>query len=463
MAMLSFCVLKLLEGLLWLVLVAGDLLLSLVYYPILWLRRYRYRRRVGELQEATSPSNSSGQEKGETARIVGMKTVVIVGGNFAGQSALHELADNPDFRVILIDQKDYFEYTPGVLRLFCEPTLFDSMAAPLPRGTHDVVLGRVTSVADNHVLVSSSPGSEEMVEFDYLILATGADYRQPITPAVSDSTFATRSATWRKEALKVTHADSVLILGGGAVGVELAAEIACYHPRKSVTLVQGNKHLVPLFPQQTIDHTEAWFRARGVELLLDTKLERWDTRSCTTKDGRVLEADLVFVCFGLKCNSQSVQSGDLAGCLSQRKEVQVNEFLQLESHPHIFAAGDVMINPSREIKQAYYAEMNGKLAAKNIIRLASKEQLLRFPDDMAGAPIMPLVYVVSLGRYDASLGFNQIVVNGLLASLMKWIIEWTKVCQLEGRPIGHLVWVVGDAITFLLSRTCFPPPAKSSD
>lgn len=45
--------------------------------------------------------------------------MVIVGGGFAGACVAQAL--EPDFRVTLIDNKDYFEFTPSVLRTIVEP------------------------------------------------------------------------------------------------------------------------------------------------------------------------------------------------------------------------------------------------------------------------------------------------------------------------------------------------------
>jgi len=395
--------------------------------------------------------------------VANRKTLVIVGGNFGGLAALHEVAHEPGLRVILIDQREYFEYTPGVLRLFCDPTLFLTMAQNSPSGDHEFMVGTVTHVGERRVTVSRASGDVEEVEFDYLVLATGADYRQPITPTPSDCTLTARSSTWCKEAARVKAANTVLILGGGAVGSELAAEIACHFPSKRVTIVDALPHLVPLFPKATIQHVERWLVDKGVELVLGQKIDRSDDRSCTMADGRVIEADLIYVCFGMRCNSQCVAEGELSKSLGPRKEVRVNEFLQLNGQPRVFAIGDVMAHPSGEIKQAYYAEMNGLAAGRNVLRHMRGQALLKYPDDIAGAPIMPLVYIVSLGRYDGSLGFNSVVINGPIAALMKWFIEWTKMRQMERRPVGQLVWHLCDAVTFFLSRYLMQPRAKGSD
>jgi hypothetical protein len=83
--------------------------------------------------------------------------------------------------------------------------------------------------------------------------------------------------------------------------------------------------------------------------------------------------------------------------------------------------------------------------------------LLKYPESISNASISPLVYVVSLGRYDGSLGFNGVVVNGAIAAVVKWVLEWTKVRQMEGRPIGLSVWAFGDALTIWMSNHLIRP------
>jgi len=48
-----------------------------------------------------------------------MKKVVVIGGGFAGNQIAKRLQNK--FNVLLIDTKDYFEYTPGILKLAVNP------------------------------------------------------------------------------------------------------------------------------------------------------------------------------------------------------------------------------------------------------------------------------------------------------------------------------------------------------
>jgi len=388
-----------------------------------------------------------------------IKKVVVVGSGFGGLEAARHLGKDARLDVTMISQRDFFEYVPGILRLFCDPDMFWGMACALPRGNNDFLLGSVIALDSNSVSVQKLDGSTAAVSFDYLILAMGADYRQPVTASVGDSTMEARSATWAREAEKVEQANSVIVLGGGAVGTELAAEIIDHYPEKAVTLITGAKSLVPSFPEKCIAKAHRWLKNRGVLLVLGERVERFDDRSCTTTSGQSFEADIVFNCFGLKANTKSVSTGSLASALTGKQELQVRETLQLEGFDHIFAVGDVMTLPSGEIKQAFYAQLHGKAAAFNVSRHLSNKELLRYPHDIVGSAQAPLVAILSLGRFSGSLIFNSLVVNGFFAAVMKWFIEWSKVQEMRRRPVGLLLWKIGDEISFLLSRCCIRPPA----
>lgn len=209
-------------------------------------------------------------------------------------------------------------------------------------------------------------------------------------------------------------------------------------------------------------------------------------------DGTVLRADVVYVCFGSRPNSESVASfssfgtedgrsseSDTFFSLTGRRNVVVRDTLQLvttdddDSTPTPwFACGDVAKPPTDDEKQAFQAEMQGKVAARNVVRLLESSAtttkrrrpggLLRYPRDIAGADRIPLVFVLSLGRYDGVLGFNSLCVPGPLAAVVKWILEYTKVSHMRGCLFGKLVWKIGDAVTLFLSRTVFRPSSSST-
>jgi NADH dehydrogenase FAD-containing subunit len=488
------------------------------------------------------------------------KTVVIVGGNFAGLAALRELqkwqksrCDEENLHIILIDRRSYSEYTPGILRLFCEPGYFFHLAQSLPE-TSDLngcslerIQGTVTSIVmenptlrdggmkkvltyvstieydrrDNVIEENArTSATTKNLSYDYLILATGATYTEPISsatpklaggPTIATTTMFGRYEEWKKAHERLNGANRVLILGGGAVGVELAAEIldrdkisTTNHqntPRTTVTIVDAQPTLVPLFPRSVGTYAEDWLSQRGADLRLGESLRSWNDRSCTLEDGTVLHADVVYVCFGNRPNSEMVAvplweaEGTNTGsafesdksCLfsmTRRRNVVVKDTLQLIfnnskddddvgfSDTPWFACGDVASPPSNDEKQAFQAEMQGKLSARNVIKMLESSSLekqnenipslLRYPIDIARADRIPLVFVLSLGRYDGVLGFNSLCLSGPLAAIVKWILEDTKVSQMRGHLLGNLIWKIGDAVTLFLSRTLLRSPSTST-
>merc|ERR1719203_1794111 len=116
-----------------------------------------------------------------------------------------------------------------------------------------------------------------------------------------------------------------------------------------------------------------------------------------------------------------------------------------------------MSNPSGEIKGAKYTDLNGYAAGRNVLLHIQGKPLLKFPDDVVGAAVAPLVFVVSLGRYSGSFGLNTLVINGAIAAVAKWGLEWIKIRQMEGRPIGVLGMSFAETMMAFLSRTCVGP------
>jgi NADPH-dependent 2,4-dienoyl-CoA reductase/sulfur reductase-like enzyme len=59
----------------------------------------------------------------------------------------------------------------------------------------------------------------------------------------------------------------ILVIGGGLVGVELAAEIVSHFPGKEVVLVHSQSTLVSRFPKKAVRYVDQFLRARGVTVV----------------------------------------------------------------------------------------------------------------------------------------------------------------------------------------------------
>ena len=111
--------------------------------------------------------------------------VVIIGGGFAGTEVAKQLEGL--LSVTLIDTKDYFEFTPSVLRAVVEPKKLKTIQVPHSSFLHkDITLlqGEVTKVETTDSSVTyTSKGSqvEETLSYDYLVITSGSRYNLSFT------------------------------------------------------------------------------------------------------------------------------------------------------------------------------------------------------------------------------------------------------------------------------------------
>lgn len=112
-------------------------------------------------------------------------TILVVGGGFAGRSALrHLIANANNTHIILIDEKPFFEFTPSTLRCIVHPGHIRRITFNQHSDPGIIFLqGRVTCMTDREATVSRREGDRVTafaVPFDFCVWATGADYAQPI-------------------------------------------------------------------------------------------------------------------------------------------------------------------------------------------------------------------------------------------------------------------------------------------
>jgi len=390
---------------------------------------------------------------GLTRSNVHKKDVVIVGASFGGLAVKRELAGRRDLDVTLVDFKDYFEYTPGILRCFIDPDYLGQLTCPLPRCGNRLAIGEVFGVSPTAVSIRRPDDTTYELSFDYLVLACGSTYQEPIKPIASERSLSQRQASFRTAHSRLRLSEKVIIVGAGAVGVELAGEILTEFPRKRVMLVDMAPTVLPGFPPRCAEHALRWLRRMGVELRLGQAIAEINTESIALKTGEVLDAGIVYKCVGVMPNTSMMKNTAFASALGFRDSVNVNDNLQIAGYSNIFCVGDMMSHSSRELKLGHTAEVNGHLAAHNVGALAAGgAKLLEYPEGVVGAATTPKIFCLSLGRYDASLGFNWLVLNGWLPALVKWLLEWTKVAAAGERPVGVLFWRLADALSLWLGR-----------
>lgn len=271
------------------------------------------------------------------------KRIAIVGGGFLGAELARGLEAHA--HVTLIEQNSHFVHAPAMLRALVTPELLERALIPYDRLLQRGQLVQARAQAVDGEGVTLNDGTR--VEADYIVLATGSGNAMPFRPQSEgpDAIDQLRADNARVHQ-QLVAAQRIVIVGAGAVGTELAGEIAHHMPEKSVTLVSAHSKLFPSYAASLGRSLTRKLRTAGVEVILGARAEELaDDRvphagKMTLTNGRVLEADLIFPTIGGAARSALVDS--LPGiAMGQSNRVKTDPWLRPSRLTNIFAAGDL--------------------------------------------------------------------------------------------------------------------------
>ena len=184
--------------------------------------------------------------------------------------------------------------------------------------------------------------NDEMIKFDYLVIATGTSLYAPVKGSdkkgISD--FKTFVGTDRiKRMAKEGKEKTAIIVGGGFIGVEIALSLGKIGIKSSVLNRRG--WIMPrLIDTETAKYVENDLRSQGVDVMLNTEGNEFigeeSVEGLLTTDGRKLKADIYITATGVKPSIDLVKKTDI----EYDTGIIVNEYLQTK-YPYVYACGDV--------------------------------------------------------------------------------------------------------------------------
>lgn len=202
-------------------------------------------------------------------------------------------------------------------------------------------------------------GSQTLTANTFIISTGSVVSRLPI-PGLKEVGYITSD-----EALELRDLPkSMIVLGGGAVAVELAQFFSRIGTK--VTLIQRSAHIMSDGDEDLARPVETRFREEGMTVFTKTQLHRF-TQDGTQKvayfthDGqkKTVAADVVLQALGRRPNIDSLNL-EAAGIETEKGKVTVDDSMRT-NHPHIFAVGDV--NGRHEI--VHIAIEQGEIAGWN--------------------------------------------------------------------------------------------------
>ncbi|EKD20317.1 uncharacterized protein L3040_007325 [Drepanopeziza brunnea f. sp. 'multigermtubi'] len=282
--------------------------------------------------------------------------ILILGGHHAGLNSAHYLLrhvvpklsklNSTTYRVTIVTPNNEFFWNIAAPRLIVSETLIPEEKVFLPispafasYGTQfSLVHGKATDVDAASKTVSISNG--EQIKYDTLVIATGSHYASPVW-ALNNSDEALKSEI-RALVNALASAKSVLIAGGGAVGVETAGEIGAQFTGIDITIFSGSSRLLPkLLPANSASAAKQLANYGVKTVNNDVKVSSTEknpdgTTTVTLSDGATKTVDVFIDATGAKPNSSFLPPA----WLTASKHVNADKTCRTP-FPGVYAIGDV--------------------------------------------------------------------------------------------------------------------------
>jgi NADH dehydrogenase len=397
------------------------------------------------------------------------RRVVIVGGGFAGLTVARTLAKNKAFQIVLFDKNNYHQFQPlfyQVAMAGLEPSSIVFPFRKVFQGQKNVFvrMAKVLGVRPESHEIDTEIGA---LRYDYLVLAMGADtnwfgneqLRTHAIPmkSVSEALYL-RNAIFEDYERAVTAEDyddrqrflDIVVVGGGATGVEVAgslAEMKRHIIRKDyqdlnsdeiqIHLIHGAPRVLNAMSEEASAQSEKFLKELGVQLWLDKVVKEYDGKNVIMDDGLTIRADKVIWAAGIIGNKIE---GIPQSSVARGNRLICNEFNEVAGMKDVFALGDIALQtheaawPNGHPQVAQPAMQQGKLLAKNLIR------------QFKGAAMLPFRYkdlgsMATIGRHKAVADLPYWKTQGILAWMMWLFIHLLYILGTKNKIFVFLNWV----------------------
>ena len=408
------------------------------------------------------------------------KRLVILGGGFGGLDVARSVGRSRKCRAcydtVLIDKENFFQFNPLLPAVAVGAVETRHIVYPLREmARHNKIRFYKNKVMAIDLAARTVHLHNDRSElYDILAIAMGSvtnyygvpgaeQHTRPFKTLVDAMTLRARVVELFEMAEQAGTAEqrrmllSILIVGGGVTGVEVAAELLdmardTLLPRYpslraadlSVTIVEGMDRLVATARPAHSAYVRRFLERRGVTIRLGARVTRVEEKRVTLADGATLDAFTILWTAGV-CPPALVRELPLQHSPDGR--IRVDEALRVldpsgRALPEVYAIGDCAASPRAdgrfqpELSQTAIAM--GTYVGQRLRRLAAGQPLAPFRFENVG-------YIISLGKHSSVLELFGIPVSGKLAWLAwaaAYLIKMVGVRKQIEVGLDHLTHLV---------------------
>ena len=214
----------------------------------------------------------------------------------------------------------------------------------------------------------------DMVNYDTLVIASGAVPRElPETVGMGNSFTLRQPADANAIRQAANNADSVVIIGGGYIGLEVAASLR--KKGMAVTVIEAASRILARVASQPLaDHLVQLHRDNGVTVLTDIGVDKVNKRdgsfdSVTLSNGEKIKADMLITGIGVFPDSKLAADAGIETQRSDGGAILVDDMMQT-SDGDVYAIGDVAIRRDQvvAVESVHNAQETASIAAAAITK-----------------------------------------------------------------------------------------------
>jgi NAD(P) transhydrogenase len=254
----------------------------------------------------------------------------------------------------------------------------------------DLLWGAASFEGPNLLHIQKSD-TTDLITADYFVICTGTRPATPISVPFNDSTIFTSDGLLKLKTLP----KSIIIVGGGVIGVEYACMLGALGTR--VILVEGKNDLLDFLDREIVEALQYQMRQTGITLRLGEKVSKIEEISSPTNhgqklvqallgSGKLLQAQCLLYAVGRQGTTKALALENVGLVPDDRERLKVNEFYQTDV-PHIYAAGDVIGFPAL----ASTAMEQGRLAVCHAFGVKTQSLPELFPYGIYAIPEISMV------------------------------------------------------------------------
>lgn len=393
-----------------------------------------------------------------------MKKVVVIGCGFGGLQFVNHLKKGL-FDIIVIDKINHHQFPPLFYQVAASQIEPSTVSFPIrkifqKRRDVRIRLANVLSVNGEKKYVETSVGR---FPYDYLVVATGTRTNFYGNTEVEHNSLVLKSTyqaiNVRNAILsnfeKLLYAEkkdglyNIVIVGGGATGVELAGAFAemtreilpkdypnIDSDKVQVYLLEGGPHTLSNMSSFAQKYSEDYLRSMGVIVKTGTIVKDYDGEQVTLNNGEVIPTGNVIWSAGVTAN---VIDGVPAGSVLPNGRIRVDRVNRVEGLQDVFAIGDVAYMETEKYPKGHPQLANvaigqGKNLAKNFQKIVKEETGLKSYE------YRNLGTMATVGRNKAVVDLPFVKFKGRFAWLVWMFLHLMLILSVRNKLVIFINW-----------------------